>query len=346
MKSIGFVSVVVVVLALTGYLYSSQENAESGAQKLPAVESEKPLPASTLEQADEQPVQRVGIAKEPSDITSKPQTSNKKPGKKNYDDNWCDAKRELNESDYNFARNEYNDWLVTIGKARAGSPRTSPLAERVFLNSNLIESYESLPLEQLQDLAFKGDKWAMVTFVQNTSANVEAKNQIAKKLMVNGAFYFALEHLVLNSMLEALTSARKKQSSETIKGYVTDALAYAYWGLQYYDIGGIHSFNSAAFSEHIRKHISIDAILAESVDEVNEKLAKLNHWVNEQRIAQGIEMPTPPKSVTKFFELEIAASEDVAPKELDQLRGLGITNSNRIASTPCVKLILAGMREK
>ena len=329
-----------------GYLYSSQENSANNMQNLAAVESEKILPAIQLEQTNEQPVRSVKVTKESLELDPEPEASNKQQAKKSYEDDWCYAKGELNESDYSFAKNEYNDWLVTIGKAAAGNPRTSHLDERIFPNSNLIESYESLPVEQLQALAFQGNKWAMVAFVQNKKANDEVKNKIAKKLMVNGASYYALKYLVINSLTEAQVSAERKDDFETTKGHLTDALAYAYWGLEYYNIGGFQTFYSLAFSDRYRAQMPIDTILVNSVDEVNEKLAKLNQWVSQQRVTQGIEMAMPPKSVSNFASTETAAIEYVSPKGFKLLRRLDITNSNRIASTPCVQSNLANIREK
>ena len=331
-------SVVVIAFALFCYIYWCQKNTANSvvtassrdiAQQVPDAKElvihDKTLKAqndTTLSAANEKPSQL-------------------QVGKKNYDDNWCDARNELNESDYHFAKNEHNDWLITIGKARVGNPQTSRFNESAYPNSSLIQSYEPLPLEQLRSLAFQGDKWAMVTFVQNLKASDEAKDQIAKKLMVNGASYYALGHFVRNALVKAQLSAEKKHGIETTKDYVTDALAYAYWGLQYYNDGGLEPFLAIAFSERNRAQMPIDSILVDSVDEVNEKLSKLNQWVNEQRVAQGIEMPMPPKSVPNFFAFKIAASESIAPERFTLLRRLDITNSNHIASTPCVETFLA-----
>ena len=281
-------------------------------------------------------------------ISNKGRLVHKKPSTKHYDDNWCYANKELSASDYEFAQTELKDWERFIGKARAGNSAMAGRDDTSFPNNSFIESYETLPINQLQEQALQGDKWAMVAFLQDSRPSFAegdvVKDKIAKMLMVEGGAYYALEHLVLRSLSAANTSISQSKQDEAIE-HVTDALAHVFWGLEHFNDGGLGPFIAGTSGESFKLHMQLENLLPSSVEKIRNKLEGLTNRVNEQRAAQGIDMPQAPTAVRKMFAKNIAIIERRAKRTFKLLRSLDIANNDRIASTPCVKKYIADLDE-
>ncbi|NQZ11845.1 MAG: hypothetical protein HRT35_32230 [Algicola sp.] len=276
-----------------------------------------------------------------SNNASQPQS-----GKKHYDDDWCIAKDELSESDYNFAQTQLQDWDEFQGKARFSSPSMSHADELMYPNNNYIESYEALPLEQLESLAVKGDKWAMVTFVQHPQANMKVKDEVAKQLLVQGASYYALQELIFNSIVAAEMSFERADGRQAAADHVIEALAYAYWGLEHYNEGSLGTFIALTSVEPFKTKFPLELVLANSEKKIENSLKKLTNSIQQARAEAGIDIPQAPSAVQKSFAKHIAIRESISKKHMDLLRSLNIANNNRIQITPCVNKHLADLKEK
>ena len=182
--------IVVIILIFFGNLFIGPNSDVDCKENCTKVESNQLSAQSQLTNQTITPAQQITnsvnstltdksliASKNSSKLTKDGQTTVKrKQIIKHYDENWCYAKDELSETDYHFAKSEYEDWLVIIGKARVKDTGMLHARESSYPNNNLIEAYEALSLDQLQSQALKGNKWAMVTFVQNRQASNELKD--------------------------------------------------------------------------------------------------------------------------------------------------------------------------
>ena len=340
----------VVGISLVAYLYFKPQNIKDCGHNCLPVETNQQVAEQTKTSAKEQPepatkVQNKALIAENSTISDKEfhfrRIINKrfKFSKKDYDEQWCHPKYELNESDYQFAQTELKDWQRVIGFARAGNSAMAGRDQISFPNNSYIEPYEALPLEQLQALALQGDKWAMVTYMQDGSSIYgeagRIKDKIANELLIQGVSYYALGHIVSNLIGEARISIEQSQNKEQAIEHIADALAHAYWGLEHYSDDGLNSFFAIAFHERFSSVMRMEEVLPQSVDKVRNKLAELTKSINEQRAARGIDFPEPPPAVRKWFGQNIAIREKISKEPMALLRSLNITEDSPLQSTLC-----------
>jgi len=269
----------------------------------------------------------------------------RKPREKQYSDNWCIADLELSDRDLGYAKTQVNDWNVLQGKARSKSPYTSHAGEEGYPNNSLILSYEELPLEELRKLAIKGDKWAMVTYVQNPFADNEIKDEVAKDLLVQGASYYALEHLVLSSISAAKTSFRKEGANQETINHITEAVKYVYWGANNYNLGGVGPFVSNVSREPLKSNLPMDILLPSLENEIRSSYKELTSWVNRERERRGIDVPDAPKAVKNEYAKNIAIRKQISSDQIELLSGLKITNDKLFGNTSCVNEYLAHLSE-
>lgn len=349
-------------IALVCYLYLSQDDKKDCTQDCLPIELNQQVTAT--EQVTVKELSQPGTIAQNKTYTEKrlsasnnasqpklslKQSANKQSGKKHYDDDWCFAKNELSESDYDFAQTELKDWERLIGKARAGNSVMAGRDEVSFPNNSFIESYEELPIEELQVLALQGDKWAMITYLQDERPSFNEgnkfKDKFANELLVQGGSYYALQHIVLNLLGEARTSLRQSNKEKAIE-HITDALAYAYWGLEHYNDAGLGSFIAITSGERFKKTLLLDEVLPYAVESVRSKLAKLTESINEQRSAKGIDFPEAPHAVKKWFAKDMAIREKISKQSLDFLRSLNIKEDSPIKATPCTEQHIDWFRER
>ncbi|MFT6919708.1 MAG: hypothetical protein ACJA2G_002345 [Cognaticolwellia sp.] len=267
------------------------------------------------------------------------------PKEKQYADDWCIADIELNERDFAYAKTQVNDWNILQGESRAKSPYSSYVEESGYPNNSLIVSYEELPLAELRELAVKGDKWAMVAYVQNPFADNKTKDEIAKELLIQGASYYALEHLVLSSISAAKTSYRKGGADKETLEHIVEAVKYVYWGAENYNLGGVGPFVSNISREPLKSNLPMEILLPTLENEIKISYQELASWVQREREERGLDVPDVPKAVKNEYAKNIAIRKQISSNEIEFLSGLNITNDNSFGNTSCVNEYLAHLNK-
>lgn len=262
-------------------------------------------------------------------------------------EDWCIAEIELSESDKIIAKTQVDDWYEQQGRARAKSPAMSYADELSYPNNSLIESYEALTLQELESLAINEDKWAMITLVQNPFADQNVKEEVAKKLLIQGASYYAIEYLVIQSLTSAKTSYRVSDSIDDSIGHIIDALVYVYWGLEHYNDGGLTPFIGITSREPFKTELTVDILLNRYEGEVKSRYSELSNWIQEERNKLGINVPVVPPAAQRLFAESLAINLHLAREQMDFLESMKV-NSNRtpLAKTQCVEAYLSDMLEK
>ena len=351
----------VIGISLVAYLYFKPQNIKDCDKNCLPIETNQPAVEHTKITVKESPEpatkaqNKANKASVAEDLT----VSNKelhfrrlinkrfKFSKKNYDEQWCYPKYELSQSDYQFAQTELKDWQRLIGLARAGNSAMAGRDQISFPNNSYIESYEALPFEQLQALALQGDKWAMVTYMQDEGSDYgevgKIKDKIANELLIQGGSYYALDHIVSDLIGEARMSIEQSNEEQAIE-HIADALAHAYWGLEHYSDSGLDAFIAVAFHDDFSSIMKMEEVLPQSVDKVRNKLAELTNSINEQRAARGIDFPEPPPAIRKWFGKNVAIRENISEQPMALLRSLNITEDSPIKSTLCSEQYLYLLR--
>ena len=266
-------------------------------------------------------------------------------GKKHYDDDWCMPDQELSESDLMYAQSELGNWFESRGIASVGVDKTSKSRMERNPNHVYVEPYESLPIDELQTLALKGDKWAMVTFVQDIRANIDMQEEVAEQLLVHGASYYALDFLTMKSLASAEFKVQLGRPEQEVISHIIDALAYVYWGLNTYNEGGLDNYLKRISKNKRQAVLPLEKVFLESSHQVNQRLKELTRQIEQQRMAEGIIAPEPSEAIKKLTAHSIAAKARLYKEQMNQLRQLNVSAAERIQVTPCIEKILVRIAE-
>lgn len=281
---------------------------------------------------------QISNSTEPQSNKAKPESKSQlKAGKKHYDDDWCAANDELSESDLMYARSELLRWHHTLGMASIGVDKTSNKHMEIYPNYVYVEPYESLPIDELQSLAFEGNKWAMVAFVQDDRGDVNAQEKVAKELLVHGASYYALDFLTMKSLSSASSKSHLDYPEQEVVDHIIDALAYVYWGLDSYNEGGLNSYIRHASTNSLKSILPFEKVFLEADEQVNQRLEKLTNQIAKERAAKGIIAPEPPAAINKLIANKMALKEYMYKEEMNQLRRLNVSATKKIQVTPCIE---------
>jgi hypothetical protein len=198
--------------------------------------------------------------------------------KKTYEDEWCIAEKELKRADADYAENELKDWYKLQGKAliRPGSSSGYSIPEK----NGSIQYYEGLPLEQLEVLAYEGNKWAMVAFVKNSFADRKKQFEISGRMLVSGASYPALEFLVTDSLVLAMNSNSPEEANANVK----KALIYVFWGLENYNNAAFNTFVAVTSQEFFIDKPMHNSLIINANADIKKGTEKLNNLINKLKI--------------------------------------------------------------
>jgi hypothetical protein len=269
--------------------------------------------------------------------------------KKAFDDDWCLAQFELNDEDMLLAQSQVDDWSEYQGRARAKDNISMQQDDTHYTYNRFVASYQEMPIEQLTALAYNNDKWAMVTLVQHSHwspgfSKVQA--EIAKKLLVQGAAYYALEHLVIAELSAAKTSYQRSGNAQESIDHVIDALAYVFWGLDNYNEGGLAPYLANISRNSFAEVLKPLVLSAEVKEKARHRYLELTQWIKAERNKQGLNEQSPPIAAQKSFAQAIAILRHLHGNELVILSDLNISDIDRINNTPCVNEHEANLLEK
>lgn len=336
MKSLKIAAITLVIIGIVATFLLIDENVEK-------VNANEPIIVTASEPTKEvsEPIETHLAKSQASQSQSNLLNQTKKRitwSKKEFEDDWCLARAELSMADQMLAQTEQQDWEVLLGKATVKQHDSPQYAQSWYANNEYMHAYESLPAEELQIIAEQGDKWAMVAFVQHGRAKAAIKDEIAKKLLIQGASYYAIDRLVTSALVDAQVYADKRNMEATTES-VIEAMAYMYWGLEHYNDGGLISFIAITASEPFASQFPVASVLKDSQQAIEQRLQEIKQSVDKQRAALDIEMPEPTAAVKKLFRQSIAIKEISSKEQLDLYRSLDISANKTIAMNACIEKI-------
>ncbi|MCL1050087.1 hypothetical protein L2755_10675 [Shewanella abyssi] len=268
------------------------------------------------------------------------------PSKKSFDEEWCLANIELDPNDILLAESQVEDWNEYQGRASAKSYNAMDFDDESYPNNSFVASYQELPIEQLELLASGGDKWAMVTLLQSSYGNTKLIDEIANKLLVQGASYYALEYLVIRTLSTAKTNFRRTGDVQEATEHLVNALVYAQWGVDHYNVGGLTPYLAITSRDPFEGHIEANMLLVNSNEKVKQRYQALSKWIEGEQEKLGIIVQVPPKAAINDFAGTIAILRSMHPNRMTFISELGITDSDRFNTTPCVDINEARLAER
>ena len=269
--------------------------------------------------------------------------------KKSLNDDWCNAKEELSLDDFNYITAEYNDWQIHLGKARIKDDYFIGFNDDglVLPNNEYVESYQELSVDKLEERAFEGDKWAMVAFLQKGTFNQrKKKTEIANRLLVQGASYYAINSLVINELVFAKANYRRNEQEKTVE-HMVNVVAYIMLGLKDYNESGLNTYLAAMTQdEQFLGPLAPSLVLADSEDDIKARYLELKHSINQTREELGISVPRPPAGIKPLFNNHLVAVRYGSEDAVQFLNDMKITPEVDLELTPCIKSQLASLAEK
>ncbi len=266
--------------------------------------------------------------------------------KKNFDDGWCNANTELSPNDVLLAENQVEDWNEYQGRARAKSHGSIDLDDESYPNNSFVTSYQELPIEQLKLLAAGDDKWAMVTLLQSAYGDAKLKDEVANKLLVQGASYYALEYLVIKTLSTAKTNYRRTGDVKEASEHLINALVYAQWGVEHYNIGGLTPYLAITSRDPFEGGIEPNALLVNANKEVKQRYKEFSTWIDDEQLKLGITVQNPPKAAINEFAGSVAILRNMHPNRMAFISEMRVTESDRFNTTPCVEVVEARLAER
>ena len=254
---------------------------------------------------------------------------------KTFDEDWCFASKELNEVDQQHANVQVKDWEIYIGKAKSKGQYSEYAEEDFHPNNALISSYEETSLETLSELAFKGDKWAMVAFVQNDLADEQKKHDIAERLLIQGNSYYALEYLVFESLNSAKYSLAYGDDKDISSKQVNNALTYALWGVEHYNTGGLRPFLALLSREPFLTKMPLNEEFIANSPDINKRYKLLSNRIRKEREKLNLVYEEPPKAAKVKFAEELAIHSKLHRNEMKILETIEGVASFPVMNLPC-----------
>jgi len=261
--------------------------------------------------------------------------------------NWCHAKKELSEEDYQLYKSELNNWYEVIGKSRLNDNPSIYADEDYYPINALVAPYEHLNTEELLSLALKDNKWAKVAYVQQTTNPKyrQEKLEIAKELLVEGMSYYALSYFVRDELVIAKTIYQQTKSREKAKLHIENALAFVLWGLENVNESGLIAFTGITSKEPFLSFINLDEHNREHNENIRLKLSKIKELVSFQRESKGIDVQQPPNVAVKEFEFYVAIMKKISPEEFKKVEQFNVSDEFSFNKLSCLERNLSTLAE-
>jgi len=264
------------------------------------------------------------------------------PISKDIHSDWCDAQTELNKADYALVQEQEKEWQKYIGKAPAGYDNSIHNGNDFYPDNYNIAPYQELPLDELEQQAFSGDKWAMVAYVQLAGFHEREKaKEIANRLIVRGAFYHGIEYLTVSELASARTNYRREQFDKSAE-HMINAIVYTMVGLKNYTESGLIAYLGNISGSKIFQGIMHPAVMLKNRHEtIRERYQKLVKLLEREREEQSIFLEEVPEVIKKSFVKYLAAASYGDEKELQFLQNMEVTPEVDLRQSSCLKKMYA-----
>jgi hypothetical protein len=263
--------------------------------------------------------------------------------KKSFDDDWCIASDDLNEADFEYAKALEEDWHQYIGRAFAKNSGGAIYHDDThYPNNTSVASYQELPIEELQQRALDGDKWAMVAFIQNWYGDQDIKKEVAHELLVLGASYHAIEYFIMEELVAAKASFRRGEQVEKSTEHLVNAIAYVMLGLRDYNLSALTAYVSNISQDEIfQEYLNPTSLLGNAQGDIRARYIELTKSINQTRQEQSIVVERPPVAVKRLFEQRLAGYQFREGEVMDYLQSLQVTSDVDLNYTSCTKTYMA-----
>lgn len=156
----------------------------------------------------------------------------------NYEDDWCIAKEDLKEKEFNYFQNEVKEWLLERGHVSL-----QDASQEFLLNNEFIESYQELELETLLQLSKNDDQMALITLLNRPNINSATRDNAARRLVVLGDTSTGLSRLVMNELNKASFNFKPdSEDSSKSKQHLIKVMALVEYGLMRSDTSALFTF--------------------------------------------------------------------------------------------------------
>jgi len=264
------------------------------------------------------------------------QTVNPKYVKKRFEEDWCFATHQLNQKDQLVAQTQVRDWELYRGNSEVNHRFEEMPGYHDHHNNEFVAAYEEMTPEQIEEHAIKGDKWAMIAYMQVIGSKRNTEIQIAKQLLAMGATYHSLPFMVEQHLVDARILASRPNADPSHS--IASALALVHWGLEQYESMGLLSFLAAMAGD---SNPITEDMLRDAYTLVDNKYEELTHWIEHERQKQGWKKLAPEKAAIIEFEANMAYIEH--DSDFDRwnpvLRELRITDVPGVRNATCIAQI-------
>ena len=285
---------------------------------------------------------QVPVLKEllPTDKTDNT-LSSKSPPNIPFEGDWCIKTVDLSKDDFEFAKKESKDWALKRGQIFFN--HVDFAGEYTDMkNSELLEPYREIDLEELGNAISNNDRLAMVAALQRDDVEFELKGVVADRLLMLGDTGVGLFHKISSQLINARLNYKEHgEVTPEARQYLQNALTYVSYGISRYDAMPLNSYLSVVTKGlHVSALNPFEILTMDDFESIKKNVEELTSNIDEQRIKENF-LPIKQIDIPKIAEHEFQSGVAVIYMKhgelLDKLQPLNRNGSPTISRTQCVE---------
>jgi hypothetical protein len=321
-----------VLAVLAFYLYLNLDSATNNTQinvEIAKKDIKSSLPLAGVLSADlsEQPLETL------------PEPDNDKIP---FEGDWCVARQDLSETDFEFYLAQTKDWRMSNNDAMFSNDSF----DNDLLLSELLAPYKELPIDQLIALGNDNQPLPLVALLQRSDARTEQQIAASRHLLTLGHTGGALSLLVAIEIAEADNQYQKtKIIDDTVKQHLIEAFALVEYGLYRHNSSSLRFLLKHAIRMRNTQG-SLDpfnVLSAEDLNAVKSRSKALVGELNEARTNMNlpsIESIDTPKVAEHILKNNVARlyrqhEQDIVASPLYYLWGESYLKKRRVHGKAC-----------
>lgn len=338
-------------IALAGLIFLFIEPQSDSPDKAnPAVSITEKKDKLYVQHAYDQNQKDALFKSESSDASSKDiqeitDTANNKAKTIPYEENWCIKGVDLSEKDYLYAQQELRDWAAQRGEIWISNAEQS--GNYIALpNSELLEPYKELDIEDLMALVATDDQYAMITALQRQGISWDLQDHIARRLLVLGSTSMSLNHFVTKELVTAVSAyERAGEITPEIELKLINALTYVFYGSSQYDSSVLFNYVTMIDGDEIlRDKLLPNRVLSvKDYKQIEANVRSLSEKIDAQRSKENF-VPLShidvPRIARKEFEERVAFMYAKYPQSMNTVSRLDIEIGPSVMKSECVEKYL------
>jgi len=259
-----------------------------------------------------------------------------------YEGDWCIRGVDLSKQDLLFAKQESKDWAekrsnIWLNRQDFKGDYTNNK------NAEMLEPYREMNKDDLLEISYQDDRYAMITAIQRKDISWEIRNKFANRLLILGDTTMSLFQLVTNEVVEVrLAFAKTEKVTPDIKQRLINILSYVSYGISRYDSMPLIQYVSTMRHDKIfgEKLDPNHVLSAQDYEQIKVNVQDIARQIDELRSKENL-IPISDIDVPNIANYDFQRSVSILYLEygqiMDRLQDLNLETGPSLERSNCVK---------